>query len=78
MHVNVRFLCVDTPVGDIEVEEGATIEGVLRYCVEEYDIKMSLNKLLNYLFLVNKNPARPDFKLSEGDNLVIVRPPLGG
>jgi len=82
MRVNVRFLCVDIPIGlgngDIEVDEGSTIEDVVKYCIEKYKVEMSRAELLNSLFLVNSNPARPDFILNDNDNLAIVRPLHGG
>jgi len=82
MRVNVRFLCVDVPVGlgngDILIEEGASIEDALRHCIEKYAVEMPLAELLKSLFLVNSKPARPENTLNEGDELVIVRPLLGG
>ena len=82
MIINVRFMCVDVPIGlgngEISIEEGATIEDVVRYCAKLYSIELSISELLKSLFLVNSQPALIDYVLSEGDNLSIVRPLAGG
>ena len=82
MTVNVRFRAIDIPMGvgngNIVLPEGSTVEAALSFCVESYDIELSVSELLKSLFLINSKPAQSDSVLTEGDSLAVVRLMAGG
>ena len=82
MLINVRFRCVDIPIGvgngSIRMEEGSTVLDVVRLCKEEYDIELSISELHKSLFLVNSKPANLDTILEDNDSVSVVRLLAGG
>lgn len=82
MLVNVRFMCIDIPMntgnGNIRIDDGATVEDVLRYATLNYGIKIPVSELKNSMLLVNSKPVSYDYVLEDSDCLSVIRPMAGG
>ena len=82
MKVNFRFLCYDIPYrkkdGQANVPDGSTVEEALGIYLKAHDLKFDSVWLDESIFMINKKSAKLETRLSDNDDLLILRTMGGG
>ena len=82
MKVDVKFVCPEIvgPLrsGAYDVPENITISELLEICSSECFVPPPENIQFNLLILINGKPALPDAKLSDGDQVHVLRKVFAG
>lgn len=85
MKILVKFYIFDLPPGfadaKLDISDGSTVSDVLDACYElmtQRQVTMDINELKTATVMVNNIWSDPEYSVTDGDTLTILRPMDGG